>query len=141
MSAIEYGSYYWCVILNSGDTHAPAESVFLHADQVAVDQTGALTFLSRGRRQAGAEPAEAQGQPSNGHPAGDTEAKREGKQSEPNTGMIYFAFAPGTWKFFYAAKLQDGAPASVEHWNMATAPPDALRNVGANDFVVPLPPK
>ncbi len=30
--------------------------------------------------------------------------------------MTYVAFAPGTWITVYAAKLQDGLPAAVEHW-------------------------
>ena len=36
MAAIEYGSYYWCVILNGKDANAPGESVHLHADSVAL---------------------------------------------------------------------------------------------------------
>jgi hypothetical protein len=115
MAAIEYGSYYWCVILNGKEPGSPAESIHLHADQVAVDPTGALTFISKGRRPAGAEPQQ-QGQ-KNGEKLG-AEGKKEDTGGE-QVSMIYFAFAPGSWKLVYAAKLQDGSPASVEHWNAA----------------------
>lgn len=138
MSAIEYGSYYWCVILNNSASQGP-ESIHLHADGIAVDLTGALTFMSNGRRPAGAEPSEAS-QGANGH-AASVEKKDVTSPNAQQGGMIYFAFAPGTWKIAYAAKLQDGAPASVEHWNTSIGRPDALKNVGANDFVVPLAPK
>ena len=56
MAAIEYGSYYWCVVLNGKDRDTPRESVHLHADSVAVDPTGTLVFKSAGRRAAGTEP-------------------------------------------------------------------------------------
>lgn len=56
MTAIEYGSYYWCVVLKETAPGAPAETIHLHADGLAVDSTGALTFMSRGRRPAGTEP-------------------------------------------------------------------------------------
>lgn len=44
MSAIEYGSYYWCVVLNGKTPGAPAETVHLHADQVVIDPAGPSTF-------------------------------------------------------------------------------------------------
>ena len=116
MSAIEYGSYYWCVVLSEKAPGAPAETVHLHADQVVIDPTGALNFLSKGRRPAGAEPSNAEGKPNGNPPA---EGKKDEKAA-PAGSMIYFSLAPGTWKLVYAAKLQDGSPASVEHWN-ATA--------------------
>jgi len=53
MAAIEYGSYYWCVILNGKEQNVPGESVFLHADELAIDPTAALIFKSAGRRPAG----------------------------------------------------------------------------------------
>lgn len=113
MSAIEYGSYYWCVVLSEKAPGSRAETVHLHADQVVIDATGALNFLSKGRRPAGTEPSNAETKP-NGNAA--PEAK---KDQPPVLGgsMIYFSLAPGTWKLVYAAKLQDGSPASVEHWN------------------------
>jgi len=49
MAAIEYGSYYCCVVLNGKGPNTPAESVHLHADNVAIDPTGTLLFKSAGR--------------------------------------------------------------------------------------------
>ncbi len=53
--------------------------------------------------------------------------------------MIYIAFAPGSWKMVYAAKLQDGSPASVEHWNKGQAASAQLvappANAGATGYV------
>jgi hypothetical protein len=51
--------------------------------------------------------------------------------------MIYIAFAPGSWKMVYAAKLQDGSPASVEHWNKGQAEGSQPRaaNAGARGYV------
>lgn len=112
MAAIEYGSYYWCVVLKETAPGAPAETIHLHADGLAVDSTGALTFMSRGRRPAGTEPE--QKQAPDGRPPDAAESDRKGLGSG---GMVYFAIAPGSWKLVYAAKLQDGSPASVEHWN------------------------
>jgi hypothetical protein len=127
MAAIEYGSYYWCVILDvpGGKT----ESVHLHADEVSVEKNGALTFRSAGRRPAGAEPGKAENHNEeknyNTSSGGDESDKPDNhdndddKDEKPkHKNMIYMAFAPGSWRIFYAAKLQDGAPASVEHWNV-----------------------
>lgn len=137
MSAIEYGTNYWCVILsspndpnsangaNAANGNAAGDTIHLHADSVEIDATGTLTFRSAGRRPAGVDPQ--QDEKSKKKPGGDGggEAKSgdgekgEKKDKGDEGGMIYFAFAPGTWKMMYAAKLQDGAPASVEHWNAA----------------------
>jgi hypothetical protein len=132
MAAIEYGSYYWCVILKEKESGYPSETVYLHADQIAVDQTGALTFISRGRRPAGATPDQAQQLP---NPDDANEGKAQAASGE-HAGMVYFAFAPGTWKIAYAAKLQDGSPASVEHWTSSTGTPAAVipQNAGASDY-------
>jgi hypothetical protein len=48
MAAIEYGSDYWCIILNGKDANTPGKSIHLHADSVAVDPTG--TPLQEGRK-------------------------------------------------------------------------------------------
>jgi hypothetical protein len=118
MSAIEYGSYYWCVVLNENSS-PHRQSVHLHADDLAIDSNGALTFRSAGRRPAGAQPKgqngdeESQGRNNSGKDEND--GKKEGNKDR---NMIYMAFAPGTWKIVYAAKLQDGSPAAVEHWNV-----------------------
>jgi hypothetical protein len=61
LAAIEYGSYYWCVILNGKEPNVPGESGFLHADELAMDPTGALIFKSAGQRPAGAEPQQNNG--------------------------------------------------------------------------------
>ena len=133
MSAIEYGSYYWCVVLNGSEQDVAGESVHLHADEVTVDSSGCLVFKSAGRRPAGAEPKQhTDGQPDekdsskNGNEEKDSkEGQQEGDgKGEKKANMIYVAFGPGTWKVFFAAKLQDGTPASIEHWN----------NAGSNRF-------
>jgi hypothetical protein len=104
MAAIEYGSYYWCVLLGGGNGGG-GETVHLHADGLSIE-AGTLIFKSLGRRAAGTDPTSAQSDSGGG----------EGKTKEANKEMIYIAFAPGSWKTVYAAKLQDGLPASVEHW-------------------------
>jgi len=142
MAAIEYGSYYWCVVLKGPETGAPGESVHLHADDLALESNGGLTFRSAGRRPAGAEPKQkdekqeekpsAEVQMNEKHDEG---AKNENKETNK---MIYLAFAPGTWKVVYAAKLQDGSPASVEHWNApggnGELPKEVPPNSGAAGF-------
>ena len=84
--------------------------------------------MSRGRRAAGTEPE--QDNRSNGHSA---VPGSEQKRVEPGS-MVYFALAPGSWKLVYAAKLQDGSPASVEHWNATAGNAGAKmpQNVGIN---------
>jgi len=52
----------------------------------------------------------------------DKDNKAEGDNKEGS--MIYMAFGPGTWRVVYAAKLQDGSPAVVEHWNAANGSPE-----------------
>ena len=129
MSAIEYGSYYWCVVLNGTGQNSPGESVHLHADEVAIDGAGCLVFKSAGRRPAGAEPKqqkEDDNEKDSNTDSNDEKDSNEGKEaddgkSEKKGNMIYVAFAPGTWRVFFAAKLQDGTPASIEHWSGGTA--------------------
>jgi hypothetical protein len=136
MSAIEYGSYYWCVVLNGSNGHEPGTSgelIYLHADEMAVDPTGSLTFTSAGRRPAGTEPQQ-DDQKENGKSGGSGGEKGEKKSSE-KIGMIYVAFAPGTWKVAYAAKLQDGSPASVEHWNGADGRAADGGGAGARGYI------
>ncbi|MGH9572919.1 MAG: hypothetical protein ACRD40_05230 [Candidatus Acidiferrales bacterium] len=111
MAAIEYGSYYWCVVLKETAPGMPAKTIHLHADGLVVDPTGALTFTSRGRRPAGMEPEEARA------PDGPSSADGADRKNQEPGSVAYFAIAPGSWKLVYAAKLQDGSPASVEHWN------------------------
>jgi hypothetical protein len=137
MAAIEYGSFYWCVILNGNEANGAEESIHLHADSVTVEANGGLTFHSLGRRPAGTAPKD------DGSGKGFAKAEKpkteEAPQTEnktPNEPMVYMAFARGTWRIFYAAKLQDGSPASVEHWNRGNAstnvPESVPRNSGAN---------
>lgn len=142
MAAIEYGSYYWCVILNDADNGAPGESVHLHADDLAVETNGGLTFRSAGRRPAGAEPKQAGDKQEEKNSIEDSSEgkkdEKDGKNDKSNDNMIYIAFAPGTWKVVYAAKLQDGSPASVEHWNAMRGngelPTEVPANSGAAGF-------
>jgi hypothetical protein len=123
MPAIEYGSYYWGVVLYSDREDGVGETVHLHADQMKIEENGSLTFTSAGRRPAGANPEEQNGgdKKDGGEKASgekDEKKAKDDKDKSPgdNKGMVYVAFAPGTWKSVYAAKLQDGAPASIEHW-------------------------
>jgi hypothetical protein len=149
MSAIEYGSYYWCVILNGTEQGTPGESVHLHADEVAVDGAGCLVFKSAGRRPAGADPKQ---QKNDGDEKDYTQAGSEEKDSkdvkegddgkaDKKGNMIYVAFAPGAWKVFFAAKLQDGTPASIEHWNGAGANRSSASIVPPNSGAVGYIPK
>ena len=140
MSAIEYGSYYWCVVLNENAGHK-RESVLLHADELAIDSNGTLTFRSAGRRAAGAEP---KGHDGNGGSqiknSSDEKDDKGGKEGDKDKNMIYMAFAPGTWRVVYAAKLQDGTPASVEHWNASNGKPELAAvpaRSGAEGFAEP----
>src|SRR5580658_9395980 len=107
MAAIEYGSYYWCVILNGKEQNVPGESVFLHADELALDPTGALIFKSAGRRPAGAEPQQNNGKNGDKNSAkNDQRGKDEEKDDKDSKdggedkegSMIYLAFAPGSWR-------------------------------------------
>jgi hypothetical protein len=145
MAAIEYGSYYWCVILNGKEPNVPGESVFLHADELAMDPAGALIFKSAGRRPAGAEPKQQNGK--NGDKdstKGERNERDDGKNSKDDgdgkeASMIYMAFAAGSWRTVYAAKLQDGAPALVDHWNAVNGNPGLSGLVPANAGAVGLP--
>jgi hypothetical protein len=140
MSAIEYGSYYWGVILTGLEPNVPGETVYLHADAMKIDATGALTFTSAGKRPAGAWPdqekTDGKSSAGNGNSnaqAGKPEEKsakdeagkdgggKDGKDGAKEgggekSGIVYMAFAPGTWRSVFAALLSDGSPASVEHW-------------------------
>jgi len=149
MAAIEYGSYYWCVLLNRKDENEADESVHLHADEAAVDGTGCLIFKSAGRRAAGADPKQTK---PNADKDSDKESKAEkdsaedqkgsaDKNADKNSGMIYVAFAPGNWKAFYAAKLQDGSPAAIEHWSIAGANRPAQVSVPDNAGAVGYSPR
>jgi len=130
MPAIEYGSFYWGVILTGKDPNVPVESVHLHADEMAIDAAGSLTFKSVGRRPAGAEPKK-EGEKDDEKSQSDNKDQQK-EQGAKKAGMIYIAFAPGSWKVVYAAKLQDGSPASVEHWNVAGGNPGLAAVVPPN---------
>jgi len=145
MAAIEYGSYYWCVILNGKEPNLPGDSVFLHADELTMDPAGALIFKSAGRRPAGAEPGQ---QDAKNGDKDSSNIEKSGPSGEKNTKeggdakqatMIYMAFAAGTWRTVYAAKLQDGAPALVEHWKAANGNPGLSNLVPANAGAADIP--
>jgi hypothetical protein len=125
MPAIEYGSYYWCVLLNGGSEGQAHDSIHLHADDITIDD-GSLIFKSTGRRPAGTGPN------NSGSDSGGGNDNEKGKDGSRKKDMIYIAFAPGSWKMVYAAKLQDGSPASVEHWNKAQAEQPQSNSVPAN---------
>jgi hypothetical protein len=121
MSASEYGSNYFCVMLEPAEENRAGDSVLLHADSIDIDASGTLKFTSLGRRPVGSDPRapdktkEAKSQ-DNGAEKAESKDGKGGKEGQQE-GMIFMAFAPGTWRVVYAAKLQDGTPASVEHWN------------------------
>jgi len=153
MAAIEYGSNYFCVMLEATQEGRAGDTVLLHADSIDIDAAGTLKFTSLGRRAPGADP-EAQDKNKNGQApqnaqqyGGGAKAEsqdgKDGKASAPKAsdGMIFMAFAPGTWRVVYAAKLQDGAPASVEHWNASSGKPEIAAvspHSGAEEFVQPV---
>lgn len=119
VAAIEYGSYYWCVVLNGKELNVPGESIHLHADELAMDPTGALIFKSAGRRPAGSQPAQEKDDQNRDKNSGNADKGDKAEGNNKEGSMIYMAFGPGTWRVVYAAKLQDGSPALVEHWNAA----------------------
>src|SRR5271155_303282 len=129
MSAMEYGSYYWCVVLNGTEQDSAGEWGQLHADEVAIDAAGCLVFKSAGRRHTEEEPKQQKetdnekDSSTEGHEEKDSQDTKEGDdgKSEKKGNMIYVAFAPGSWRVFFAAKLQDGTPASIEHWSSTNA--------------------
>lgn len=134
MSAIEYGSYYWCVVLREKDSEKAGSSIHLHADHMSVDGSGNLIFKSSGRRPAGTDPKIPQNGAGDGNPNEKVEKSPKGGENE----MIYFAVASNAWKLAYAAKLQDGSPASVEHWTDAegrdSQPPSIPVDAGAREL-------
>jgi hypothetical protein len=85
--ASTYGRYYWCIGL-IGET---ATEVYVHADEVSIDQVGTLICEGRGRRGPGEQPPDDQSQ-------------------------LMLAFPSGHWSFVYAASVMDGHAVAVEHW-------------------------
>jgi hypothetical protein len=144
MSAIEYGSYYWCVVLNERDGAAP-EYVHLHSDEIAIEPNGCLTFRSAGRRPAGSEPrktdAKQEGKSSTDadKDKADEDSKGGADQSSKQSNMVYVSFGPGTWRAVYAAKLQDGSPASIEHWNAGRGDSQGSAGIYPNAGAVGVP--
>ncbi len=150
MAAIEYGSNYFCVMLEATEEGRPGDTIHLHADSVSVDPSGTLQFRSLGRRAAGSDPKtpdkkDAKAQESGGEKAAGGEGNegkaKDDKDGSAKEGSIFMAFAPGTWRVIYAAKLQDGAPASVEHWSAPNGKPEIASvpaRSGAEEFVQPL---
>jgi hypothetical protein len=143
MSASEYGSNYFCVMLEATEDGRPGDSVLLHADSIDIDASGTLKFASLGRRPVGADPR-AQDKTKDGKSeeagAEKGESKEGEKQGRPQDSMIFMAFAAGTWRVVYAAKLQDGTPASVEHWNASNGKPELAAvpaRSGAEGFAPP----
>lgn len=147
MSAIEYGSNYFCVMLEATQEGRPGDTVHLHADNATIDPAGTLQFWSLGRRPTGSDPKTPDKKDLKKDDGAQNNAKNDGEQAKDDKGgkkpegSIFMAFAPGTWRIFYAAKLQDGAPASVEHWSSPNGKPELAAvppKSGAEDFVQPL---
>jgi hypothetical protein len=145
MSASEYGSNYFCVLLEPSEENRAGDSVLLHADAIDIDASGTLKFTSLGRRAVGVDPhaqnktKEAKSQ-DGGAEKSESKDGKEGKEGQQPDGMIFMAFAPGTWRVVYAAKLQDGTPASVEHWNASNGKPELAvvpARSGAEGFAQP----
>jgi hypothetical protein len=146
MSAIEYGSYYWGVVLHAEGQQGIGQTVHLHADQMKIDPAGALVFTSAGRRVAGAAATHDAGADKKdtkapaAHDEKDSEdAKKGDEEKSGGAELIYVAFAPGTWKTVYAAKLQDGQPASIEHWTSFDGKDQIAETVGANAGAAAVP--
>jgi hypothetical protein len=149
MAAIEYGSNYFCVMLEATQEGRAGDTVLLHADSIDIDAAGTLKFTSMGRRTIGTDPKtpdknkSGQAQQNGGAEKAESQEGKDGKAAAPKTGegSIFMAFAPGTWRMVYAAKLQDGAPASVEHWNASSGKPEIAAlppHSGAEEFVQPV---
>jgi hypothetical protein len=102
MAAIEYASYYWCVILNGKGPNVSGESAFLHADELAMDPAGALIFKSAGRRAAGAELKQQNDKNGDKDSGKNEKNERDGDKHNKDGGedkdgsMIYMAFAAGS---------------------------------------------
>ena len=105
MPAIEYGTYYWGVILNGTGSQNVGETVHLHADQMRIDGNGALVFTSAGRRAAGTDPDQnrnGQDEKNSSQHTSPPNEKKDAKDEKKDSGgeadkdMIYVAFAPGT---------------------------------------------
>ena len=56
MAAIEYGSNYFCVMLEATQEGRAGDTVLLHADSIDIDAAGTLKFTSMGRRTVGTDP-------------------------------------------------------------------------------------
>ena len=84
-----------------------------------IDSAGNLKFTSAGRRPLGHRPTEIQNGNNGEQEAGDKKSANKdakggkGQQGDGFAGIIYMAFASGSWKAVYAAKLRDGSPACV----------------------------
>jgi hypothetical protein len=144
MAASEYGSNYFCVMLEPTEENRAGDSVHLHADTIEIDRAGTLKFTSLGRRPVGADPTLESNKKDGKSPDGSGEKaeSKEGKSGAENkqSGTIFMAFAAGSWRIVYAAKLQDGAPASVEHWNAPSGKPELAAvpaRSGAEGFAQP----
>src|ERR1700733_9771374 len=146
MSASEYGSNYFCVVLEATEDGRPGDSVLLHADSIDIDAAGTLKFTSLGRRPVGADPRvldktkDGKSQDNGAEKAESKDGKDGEKQGKRPDSMIFMAFAPGAWRVVYAAKLQDGTPASVEHWNASNGKPELAAvpaRSGAEGFAQP----
>jgi hypothetical protein len=138
MSAIEYGSYYWGVVLRGEGQQGIGQTVHLHADQMKIDPAGALVFTSAGRRVPGTPPGQETAsdkkdskQPAAHDDKDSKDAKKGDEEKSHGDELIYVAFAPGTWKTVYAAKLQDGQPASIEHWTSFDGKDQVSETAGA----------
>jgi hypothetical protein len=140
MPAIEYGSYYWGVVLHAEGQQGIGQTVHLHADQMKIDPAGALLFTSAGRRTAGTAPGADGGDNKDAKQEGakvdkaaaDAKDQKKGDDKPKEGEVVYVAFAPGTWKSVFAAKLQDGQPASIEHWNSFDGKNQLTEAVNAN---------
>ena len=91
-SAQWYGAKYWIAELVSGGL------VSLNANRVEIAPDGALVFYGGGHRPR----ADQRDKPDYDRPRGDD--------------YPMLAFAAGQWRIFYAAKVVDGSPLSVDRW-------------------------
>jgi hypothetical protein len=93
-SPSQYGRFYFCIGLTDGKKKT---EVYVYADEVKVEPSGALVALQRGNSEI------------------------PGVAGESPT--INVAFAPGQWTYVYGASVIDGAAVAVEHWPGQIAEP------------------
>jgi len=87
-TASEYGGSYWRIEV-TGVAYAQEGSLYVYADDIRVDETGALIAIGHSR-------------------------KRNAENQPEEIEKILCVIAPGYWVAFYAAAITDGDPICVD---------------------------